>query len=131
MSRENAADCDGSETFLRSTKIRMKLWFSAVSPCKKRVSKCAPCGTQIFTFSRHEIPADFRDEAVTDVRGFEMRELLTSCSHRIRFRPQVRSESENHALRCQDFSTNAPNIFPQNFLAVTWSVEIHRVAARS
>ena len=96
----------------------MELWFDAVSPCENAVSKCASCGTQIFTFSRHEIPADFRDEGVTDLRGYEMRELLTSYSHRIRFRPQVRSESENHALRCQDFSCKTSNIFPQKSLAV-------------
>jgi len=80
----------------------------------------------MFTFFRHKFPAAFGDEAVTDLVALEMMELLTTCSHRARSRPQVRSESENHALRCQDFSAKMANIFPQKSLAVFASWKLRR-----
>ena len=104
---------------------------ATVSRVAKAVSKCGRRGTRIFTFSQQKIPADFGDEAVTDLLKMEMRELLTTCSHHARFRPQVRSESENHALRCQDFSAKLPNIFPQKMLAVCVRATVRRGAQGS
>jgi hypothetical protein len=87
------------------------------------------CGTQILTFSQHETAAVFGDEAAANWFGLGVLVLFTTCSHRDRFRPQVRSEFENLALRCQDFSSNSPNIFPKNLLAVSGTIEICRVVA--
>jgi hypothetical protein len=97
---------------LRSTKSAQESLFCGITHCETTTSKEALRGTQILTFPQHEIPADFCDEAAAAVRGIEMRELLTSCSHHARFRLQVRGEFENHALCCQDFSAKTPNIFP-------------------
>jgi len=118
VGRANAAGCDAREATVRSTKIGWRSAFAAVNRFAETVLKTPQCGTQIFTFSERKVPADFCDEAVTDSLGFKMFTLFTTCSHHARFRPQVRSESENHAHRCQDFSVKVPNIFPQKSLAV-------------
>jgi hypothetical protein len=83
----------------------------------------------MFTLFQREFPATFSDEVVTDFLVLEMMMLLTTYSHRARSRPQVRSESEKHALRCQDFSAKMANIFPEKSLAVSEPRKVRRDAA--
>jgi hypothetical protein len=83
----------------------------------------------MFTFSQYKIPAVFGEEDVSNFLGLEMLVLFTTYSHPDCFRPQVRSEFENHALRCQGFSADSPNIFPKKMLAVRGTLEIWRVVA--
>ena len=105
--------------------------FEAVNRWAETPSRREERGTRILTFSQHDVPADFGNEAVTDLLGIGMRVLFTTYSHRAGFRPQVRSECENQARCCQDFSTNSANIFPQKMLAVWARGKTCRAAAGS
>jgi hypothetical protein len=102
---------------------------SGVNSCEKGISEGWRCGTQIFTFSQNETTAVFGDEAAANWFGLGVLVLFTTYSHRGCFRPQVRSEFENLVLRCQDFSSDSPKIFPKKMLAVRGTLEICRVVA--
>jgi len=56
----------------------MPVIFEDVNRLAETLSRWGECGTRIFTFSQRDIPADFGDEAVTNLLGFGIRVLFTT-----------------------------------------------------
>jgi hypothetical protein len=73
-----APGCDAFETTMCSTKKLLRIILDTVNRFGETTSIDGSCGTQIFTFSQHEIAAGVCDEAVTGSVEFGMLVLFTS-----------------------------------------------------